>query len=197
MRGQASAELLFDAEIERTARANRKEIRLRNLREKRGSSEVNSYKNEQVHKEVNEMAEDNPPPPPPPERLLGDYGARDRNRIRLTITNQPVTVTKFEINPRFLRELKEKQFAAKYNEDANKHLKNFFVICETTKVDGNSEEAKRLRLFPFSLTDDAKEWFDSLPAGSITTWNEMEDKFLERFFHTALFVRRRQDFSNF
>ncbi|CAJ2659128.1 unnamed protein product [Trifolium pratense] len=80
------------------------------------------------------MADDNPPPPPV-ERLLGDYGARDRNRNRLTITNQPVTVNKFEINPGLLRELKEKQFAGKYNEDANKHLKNFFVICETTKVD--------------------------------------------------------------
>ncbi|WJX29241.1 hypothetical protein P8452_17905 [Trifolium repens] len=41
------------------------------------------------------MAEDNPPPPPPPERLLGDYGARDRNRNRLTITNQPVTMQIF------------------------------------------------------------------------------------------------------
>jgi hypothetical protein len=197
MRGQASAELLFDAEIERTARANRKEARLRKLREKEGSSEVNSDTDEQVHEEVFEMAEETPPPPPPAERLLGDNEARDRNRNRLTITNQPVTVNKFEINPGLLRELKEKQFAGKYNEDANKHLKNFSVICETTKVDGNSEEAKRLRLFPFSLTDDAKECFDSLPAGSITTWNDMEDKFLEQFFPTALFVRRRQDISNF
>ncbi|CAJ2634893.1 unnamed protein product [Trifolium pratense] len=98
MRGQASAELLFDAEIEKTARANRKEARLRKLKEKEENSEVNFDTDEQVHEEVNEMADDNPPPPPV-ERLLGDYGARDRNRNRLTITNQPVTVNKFEINP--------------------------------------------------------------------------------------------------
>jgi len=141
--------------------------------------------------------EDPPPPPPPAEKLLGDYGARDRNRNRLTITNQPVTVNKFEINPGLLRELKENQYAGKYNEDANKHLKSFFVLCETAKVQGHSEEAKRLRLFPFTIADVAYEWFDSLPAGSITTWNEMEDKFLEQFFPTTLFVRRRQDISSF
>lgn len=196
MRGQASAELLFDAEIEKTCRANRKETQLRKRREREEASEVEIDTDEQVLEVVEGMTEP-PPPPPPEERLLGDYGTRDRNRNRLTITNQPVTVNKFEINPGLLRELKANQFAGKYNEDANKHLKNFFVICETTKVDGNSEEAKRLRLFPFSLTDDAKEWFDSLPAGSITTWNEMEDKFLEQFFPTALFVRRRQDISKF
>ncbi|PNX65319.1 hypothetical protein L195_g062538, partial [Trifolium pratense] len=56
MRGQASAELLFDAEIEKTARANRKEARLRKLREKEGSSEVNIVTDEQVHEEVIEMA---------------------------------------------------------------------------------------------------------------------------------------------
>ncbi|MCI74861.1 hypothetical protein A2U01_0096125, partial [Trifolium medium] len=49
------------------------------------------------------MAEDNLPPPLV-ERLLGDYGGRGRNRNRLAIANQPVTVNKFEINPTVLRE---------------------------------------------------------------------------------------------
>jgi hypothetical protein len=196
MRGQPSAELTFIPEVEKYCRAIRKETKLRKLREKEGTSGVEVDTDEQLDEEMAEGPGPQPQPQPE-ERLLGDYGARDRNRNRLTITNQPVTVNKFEINPGLLRELKENQYAGKYNEDANKHLKSFLILCETAKVQGHSEEAKRLRLFPFTLTDDAYEWFDSLPAGSITTWNEMEDKFLEQFFPTALFVRRRQDISSF
>jgi hypothetical protein len=36
------------------------------------------------------------------------------------------------------------------------------------KIEGHSEEAKKLVMFPFTLSEDAEEWFYSLPAGSIT-----------------------------
>ncbi|MCI27359.1 hypothetical protein A2U01_0048557 [Trifolium medium] len=36
---------------------------------------------------------------------------------------------------------------------------------------GVSECAKRLRLFKFLLTGRAKDWLDTLPNGTINTWN--------------------------
>ncbi|XP_073224833.1 uncharacterized protein [Cicer arietinum] len=117
--------------------------------------------------------------PPLPERTLGEYGNPNRNRDRLPIHNQPVIVNKFEISPALYRELKEIHFDGRHNEDANRHLTNFFESCETMKVDGLSEEGKRMKLFPFSLTEDAKEWLNSFPADSITTWDDLKDKFLE------------------
>ncbi|GAU10111.1 hypothetical protein TSUD_423820, partial [Trifolium subterraneum] len=71
------------------------------------------------------------------------------------------------------------------------------VLCETMKVEGHNDNQKRLRLFPFTLRGDAKEWFDSLPADSITTWDDMEAIFLDEFFPIPLFLRRRQEISNF
>ncbi|XP_073225696.1 uncharacterized protein [Cicer arietinum] len=103
--------------------------------------------------------------PPPHESTLDEYGNRNRNRARLAIHNQPVTVNKFEVNPALLRELMEIHFSDKNNEDANRHLTNFSELCETVKMDDCSEEGKMLRLFPFSLKDDAKEWLNSFPAG--------------------------------
>ena len=42
-------------------------------------------------------------------------------------------------------------------EDANKHLKEFHVVCSSMKPAGISEEQVKLRAFPFSLVDSAKE----------------------------------------
>ncbi|XP_073219623.1 uncharacterized protein [Cicer arietinum] len=111
--------------------------------------------------------------PPPPERNLGEYGNRNRNRARLAIHNQPVTFNKFEVSPTLFRELTKIHFSCNHNEDANRHLTNVFELCETMKVDGCSEEGKRLRLFLLSLTDVAKEWLNSFPANSITTWDDL------------------------
>nr|GEX75927.1 zinc finger, CCHC-type [Tanacetum cinerariifolium]GEX85874.1 zinc finger, CCHC-type [Tanacetum cinerariifolium] len=40
----------------------------------------------------------------------------------------------------------------------------------------------RLRLFQFSLRDQASNWLERLPAGSITTWEDLTTQFLAQFF---------------
>ncbi|XP_073223447.1 uncharacterized protein [Cicer arietinum] len=83
--------------------------------------------------------------PPPPECTLSEYGNRNRNFAELAIHNPPITVNKFEVSHALYRELKEIHFSGKHNKDANKHLTNFFELCETMKVDGCSEEAVFVR----------------------------------------------------
>ena len=50
------------------------------------------------------------------------------------------------------------------------------------KPQGISEEQIKLRAFPFSLADLAKDWLYYLPSGSITSWNELKRMFLEKYF---------------
>ncbi|KAF2305026.1 hypothetical protein GH714_001150 [Hevea brasiliensis] len=45
-----------------------------------------------------------------------------------------------------------------------------------------SEDATRLKLFPFSLKDMALDWLDSLPHNSITNWEQLTDAFLVQYF---------------
>nr|XP_016474812.1 PREDICTED: uncharacterized protein LOC107796539 [Nicotiana tabacum] len=44
---------------------------------------------------------------------------------------------------------------------------------------------------------DAKTWLRSLPQGSITTWDQMTQKFLNKYFSPAKTTKLRQDISNF
>ena len=62
------------------------------------------------------------------------------------------------------------------------HLTNFIEVCDTIKYNGVTKEALRLRLFPLSLDDRAKHWMTSQSPDSITSWNDLVQKFLTKFF---------------
>ncbi|XP_050898002.1 uncharacterized protein LOC127104905 [Lathyrus oleraceus] len=126
--------------------------------------------------------------PPPVERLLGDYGGANAPLGRMTIVNQPVNVAHFQLHPSTIRQLERRPFSGKINEDANKHLQRFLTMTTSLKIEGHSEEAKKLVMFPFTLSEDAEEWFYSLPAGSITTWQQIETTFLNEYFPASNFV---------
>src|SRR5438067_9760433 len=78
-------------------------------------------------------------------------------------------------------------------EDPHKHLKEFHVVCCSMKPAGVTEEQIKLRAFPFSLKDAAKEWLYYLPSGSIRTWVEMETSFLQRYFPASRVANIRKE----
>ena len=44
----------------------------------------------------------------------------------------------------------------------------------------------KMQLFPFSLRDVAANWFDLMPYGSVDSWEELVEAFMERFFPPSL-----------
>lgn len=50
---------------------------------------------------------------------------------------------------------------------------------------------------PFTLAEDPEEWFYSLPAGSITSWEEMQPTFVNEYFLAFVFLRKIYDIMNF
>ncbi|KAJ8770585.1 hypothetical protein K2173_018076 [Erythroxylum novogranatense] len=89
------------------------------------------------------------------------------------------------------------QFGGLPLEDPNTNWETFLDICDLFKQNGVSEDAVRLRLFPFSLQDKARAWLASLQSGSITTWDEMMRLFLAKFFPPAKVAKMKNEITSF
>ena len=74
------------------------------------------------------------------------------------------------------------QYIGHPNEDPNEHLGKFLRMVNTVKLNGVRSEVIKLHLFPFSLRDIAATWYESLPYGSVDTWEELVEAYLGRFF---------------
>ncbi|KAM1419256.1 hypothetical protein ACFXTO_022811 [Malus domestica] len=80
-------------------------------------------------------------------------------------------------------------------EDPNKHLKEFEVVCSSmtpVNVDGS---ILKMKAFPFSLLEKAKDWLYELAPGTVTSWESMKRAFLEKFFPTSRVILLRQRIS--
>ena len=64
------------------------------------------------------------------------------------------------------------------------HLKEFEEVCATFNDQTCIDEIVKLKLFPFSLKDKAKSWFNFLNPRSIGTWQELQGEFLKKLFPT-------------
>jgi len=162
--------LLYDSDIEGTVRRNRREIR-------RSLNYIDEEQEAEIHT-TEEMAENNPPPPEMAEhhapRTMYDYAKPSLTGTESSIVRPTIAANNFELKPNTIQMIQQfVQFDGLQDEDPNTYLANFPEFCETFKINGVSDDAIRLRLFPFSLRNKAKQWLHSLPRGSITTWDQM------------------------
>ncbi|GJX12596.1 MAK10-like protein [Tanacetum coccineum] len=79
------------------------------------------------------------------------------------------------------------------SEDPNQHFKDFLKVVDSLDLDGENRERTRLCLFQFSLCDQASNWLERLPAGSITTWEDLTTRFLAQFFPPGRTAKLRND----
>ncbi|GKA66156.1 MAK10-like protein [Tanacetum coccineum] len=80
-----------------------------------------------------------------------------------------------------------------WSEDPNQHLKDFLKLVDSLDLNGENSERTRLRLFQFSLRDQARNWLERLPAGFITTWEDLTTRFLAQFFPPGRTAKLRND----
>nr|GEX68799.1 reverse transcriptase domain-containing protein [Tanacetum cinerariifolium] len=89
------------------------------------------------------------------------------------------------------------QFHGLPGDDANKHLDKFLHVTQSIKVNGVTDDALRLYLFPHSLTHHATAWFDRLLRNSINTFEQMAKMFLGRYFPPSMVTKLRNEITNF
>ncbi|CAN6570926.1 unnamed protein product [Malus baccata var. baccata] len=80
-------------------------------------------------------------------------------------------------------------------EDPNKHLKEFEVVCSSMTPVNVDESILKMKVFPFSLLEKAKDWLYELAPGTVTSWESMKRAFLEKFFPTSRVILLRKRIS--
>ena len=103
----------------------------------------------------------------------------------------PIEANNFELKLALIIMVQQCQFTSHPSEDPNEHLGRFMRMTNTVKLNGVRPNVIKLQLFPFSLRDVAATWFDSLPVGSVNTWEELVEAFMSRFFPPAVTTEGR------
>jgi hypothetical protein len=163
--------LPLDTEIERT------------IRQKSGDNF--EEEEEELHEEK-AMAEQlvNQPQlgnqPPPERRPMKQAFIPDNPNQTSCIAYQPEAQGNYYISPQILNALTH--FRGTPTEDPNLHLREFTDLCKFQHVQGLDQDGIRMILFPFSLKDNARLWYNSMPSNTIHTWEALSSKFLKKFF---------------
>ncbi|VFQ96437.1 unnamed protein product [Cuscuta campestris] len=113
------------------------------------------------------------------------------------LQTQPMSITyavlekPLKLNSGFLNMLPK--FHGLHGEDPYRHVNEFLITCAAMEPEGVPQEQIRLRAFPFSVMDRAKDWLYYMPPGSFITWPLLHMAFLEEFFPASRIGSIRKD----
>ncbi|GKF45126.1 hypothetical protein Tco_0131678, partial [Tanacetum coccineum] len=90
-----------------------------------------------------------------------------------------------EIQGTILVKIRDNAFNGNIGENAFKHIDKFLKDIGPIKINGLTQYRFRLSFFLVSLAGAASEWFIKECIGSITTWDNMVEKFVLKFHHLS------------
>ncbi|KAL4352889.1 hypothetical protein GQ457_06G010670 [Hibiscus cannabinus] len=82
-------------------------------------------------------------------------------------------------------------------QDARQHLRSFIEVCDSFRQQGVHKDVLRLKLFPYSLRDRARLWFNSIPSGSVESWDDLCRDFIIRYNSTVMIDKLRNAITSF
>ncbi|GKD89718.1 reverse transcriptase domain-containing protein, partial [Tanacetum coccineum] len=103
----------------------------------------------------------------------------------------------FVINSTHLNMIQENKFDGYLRANLHDHIYEFLAICNMFRYSKTQSEAVKFMIFPLSLSDEAKTWFNELNEESITSWEQIRKAFINRFFPPSLFNRLLLEIRNF
>ena len=108
-----------------------------------------------------------------------------------TMRQPAIEANNFELKPALITMVQQYQFTGHLSEDPNEHMGRIMRMANTIKLNWVRPKVIKLQLFPFSLRDMTTTWFESLPVGSVTNWEELVEACMSRFPPLALTSERR------
>ncbi|XP_031120931.1 uncharacterized protein LOC116024170 [Ipomoea triloba] len=134
------------------------------------------------------------PNPQPNPRLMKDFG-----RPQVGASPSCIVLTdaarNYELKTVHYNQLPS--FHGSASEDALTFIRDFYGIVQHFPLNDLTEDALRMRCFPYTLKDAAKTWFMSLTPGSLRTWPEVYNKFISKFYSHAKTAELRRKIATF
>ncbi|KAM6559604.1 uncharacterized protein LOC115712327 [Cannabis sativa] len=132
------------------------------------------------------------------DQVIRQYAAPLFNELNPGIVRPEIQAPQFELKPVMFQMLQTvRQFSGIPTEDPHLHLCLFMEVSDSFKLPGVTEDALRLKLFPYSLRDQARAWLNSLPSASVTTWQELAERFLMKYFPPTKNAKLRKEITSF
>ncbi|GJZ68129.1 reverse transcriptase domain-containing protein [Tanacetum coccineum] len=117
--------------------------------------------------------------------------------IESAIVIPAVLADEFEIKPTLIDFVSNNLFYGFEEEDPHSHIRRFYQITRTLRLNQVPDDVVKLILFSFSLKGAAETWFDKEPPNSITSWDDLVSKFLNRFYPHSKTRAVRREIMNF
>ncbi|GKG47588.1 hypothetical protein Tco_0507073, partial [Tanacetum coccineum] len=103
----------------------------------------------------------------------------------------------FELKGHFIKELRTNTFSGSDHEDANEHIEKVPEIVNLFYISNITIDQVMLREFPMSLTGAASHWLRNELTGSITTWDRLKTKFLNKYFPPTRTAKKMEEINKF
>ncbi|GKC03239.1 hypothetical protein Tco_0994849 [Tanacetum coccineum] len=87
-----------------------------------------------------------------------------------------------EIQGAFLVKIRDNTFNGAIREDVFEQINKFLEVVGPIKINGVSQDRLRLSIIPISLAGGAGEWFKKDCIGSVTTWDDLVENFVQKFY---------------
>ncbi|GJT96084.1 hypothetical protein Tco_1091602 [Tanacetum coccineum] len=85
----------------------------------------------------------------------------------------------------FFLKIRDNTFDGAIGENVFEHINKFLEVVGPIKINRVSQDRFWLSIFPISFAGAAGEWFKKDCIGSVTTWEDLVEKFVQKFYQLS------------
>ena len=112
-------------------------------------------------------------------------------------SSDPIITPGYELRLYLIKLIRDKSFSGEGDENPYSHLQEFEQTYACLSIAGMSGKTLRWKLFPFSLTGRAKQWYNLIVRSMQGDWETLCSKFCLCFFPISKVVSHRKRGSKF
>ncbi|GJR96978.1 hypothetical protein Tco_0269152 [Tanacetum coccineum] len=117
------------------------------------------------------------------EPIINNSMEKAHSESYLSITSNDIKNN--NLSKEFLEELQKNTYHGWIDKDVIDHIAKVLEIFDLIRVSGMDSHQLRMKIYPLSLTDEARQWWIDEGEGKIAIWEELVEKFFYKFYQDS------------